>query len=117
MDETAQERVWLLLSDLFVDTVHTERGLREIGVALKRTGFSADEVERILRKEVAPVCGRWMRYPTIGPWPMFDPEDLKQRIRAHLNRPWYKPPLIGVGLFGLSDVKRSWEIVRAAMAN
>ena len=118
MDESAKEKVWLLLSDLFVDTDHPKRYLQEIGVALKRTGFSANEVEKILRKEVAPICARWMRYPgAIGPWPMFDPEHLKQRIRAHLDRPWYKSPLIGTGLFGLSGVKRSWEIVRDAMEN
>jgi|SRR5690348_12900356 hypothetical protein len=117
MDESAKEKVWVLLSDLFVDTVHTERELTAIGAALKGTGCSADDVEKILRKEVAPVCGRWMRYPTIGPWPMWDPEDVKQRVRAYLNRPWYKPRLMGMGLFGLSDVERSWEIVRHAMEN
>lgn len=115
MDENSKEKVWLLLSDLFVDTEHSDRELREIGVALKGTGFSADDVETILRKEVAPVCGAWMRYPTVGPWPMFDPDDLKQRIRAHLNRPWYKSTFVSIGLSGLPGLKSSWKVVRDAM--
>ena len=118
MKDSAKEKVWLLLSDLFVDTDLPERELREIGAALKRTGFSADEVEKMLRKEVAPVCARWMRYPgAIGPWPAFDPEELKLRIRTYLNRPWYRAPLMGGGLFGLPGVKRSWRIVRDTMEN
>ena len=118
MTESAKEKVWFLLSDLFVDTDHPERELREMAVALKRTGFSTDEVEKILHHEVAPVCGRWMRYGgAIGLWPMFDQAALKQRIHKHLVRPWYKPPLVNTGLLGLSSVQRDWEIVRDAMEN
>jgi len=117
MTVSAREKVWFLLADLFVDTDHAERELRAIGVALKQTGFSVDDVETILRKEVAPVCGRWMRSGAIGPWPMFDEEELRQRIEVYLNRPWYQPPPINTGLLGLSGVKRAWRIVRNAMEN
>lgn len=116
MTTSAKENVWFLLSNLFVDTDHSEEELREIGVALKKTGCSVEDVEKILRSEVAPVCGRWMHYPgAIGPWPMFDREELKQRIQAYLNRPWHQPPLINSGLWGLSRVKRAWGTVRDAM--
>lgn len=62
MSTSAREAVWVLLSDLFVDSENTERDLRAIGQALKKTGFSVGEVKLILRKEVAPVCGKWMFY-------------------------------------------------------
>ena len=73
----ARETIWWLLSDLFVDTTHTEDDLRRLGAALKKTGCGVEDLERILRYEVAPVCGTWMSYPgAIGPWPQFDPQDI-----------------------------------------
>ena len=115
MNASAKEQVWFLLSDLFVDTEWSERELRGIGVALRDTGFSSKDVEKILRAEVAPVCGRWMRYPSIGPWPMFDREWVRLNIQKYLERPWYIMPFFGGGLWGLGSVKRDWTIVRAAM--
>ena len=116
MSTNAREAVWLLLSDLFVDTDHTTQELCAIGQSLKKTGFSVEEVEAILRREVAPVCGRWMLYPgAIGPWPGFDEEDLKQRINAEMSKPWHKPPLFSAGLWLPLGIKRQWEVVRNAM--
>jgi hypothetical protein len=66
MSTATRQKVWALLSDLFVDTENSEQELRAIGQVLKTTGFSVAEVELILRKEVAPVCGRWM----VNPGPM-----------------------------------------------
>ena len=116
MSTGTREKVWVLLSDLFVDTENTEQDLRAIGRVLKTTGFSVAEVELILRKEVAPVCGQWMVNPgAIGPWPLFDEEDLKQGIRNHLGKPWWRPPLTGIGLWRLPGVRRQWRVVRDAM--
>jgi len=109
------EEIWILLSDLFVDTEHTVDELIMLGKALKKTGCPIKEIERILKYEVAPVCGKWMRYPTVGPWPMFDEKDLLSRIQKHIERPWYSPPLIKNGLFGLGHVKKEWERVKAAI--
>jgi hypothetical protein len=116
MSTSAREVVWVLLSELFVDTEHTERDLRAIGQALKKTGFSVGEVKLILRKEVAPVCGKWMFYPgAIGPWPLFDEEALKQKIKERIGKPWYRPPLMVVGLWCLLGVRREWRVVQDAM--
>lgn len=116
MSTKSREAVWILLSRLFVDTENIDQDLLVIGRSLKKTGFSVNEVETILRREVAPVCGQWMLYPgAIGPWPMFDEADLKKKIKERLSKPWYKPPLFHTGLMLMPSVKREWEIVRNAM--
>ena len=115
MHRPRNEDIWLLLSELFVDTEHTVDDLVALAKALKQTGCPVNEIERILKHEVAPVCGRWMRYPTIGPWPMFDKEALLISIRKHIERPWYRPVLIKNGLWGLDHVKQDWEIVKSAI--
>jgi len=111
MNVSARRRVWLLLSDLFVDTEWSDEELRAIGAALKQTGFSANEVEAILRGEVAPVCGRWMRWPSIGPWPAFDSDWVNESVEKYLHR----PPFFRLGLWGLPGVRRDWKVVRDAM--
>jgi hypothetical protein len=116
MSPIPREAVWVLLSELFVDTAHTKNDLLAIGKALRETGFSAEEVEHILRREVAPVCGRWMFYPgVVGPWPMFDEQELKRMIEERLQKPWYKQPLFNTGFLFMPGVKHEWEIVRNAM--
>ena len=116
MSVDTRESVWWLLSDLFVDTARTDDELRRLGVALKKTGFGADEVERILRREVAPVCGRWMAHPgAIGPWPQFDRHGIEARIHAYVQRPWYKGPLFGAPLWLFPGVRREWSVVKRAM--
>ena len=109
------EKIWILLSNLFVDTEYSVDELIMLGKAIKSTGASVKEIEGILKYEVAPVCGKWMRYPTIGPWPMFDEIDLLPRIQKHIERPWWLPPLIKNGLFSLGHVKKEWEIVKTAI--
>ena len=111
MNASARQRVWFLLSDLFVDTEWSAEDLRAIGTALKHTGFSANEVEAILRTEVAPVCGRWMRWPSIGPWPAFDPDWVNESIEKYLRR----QPIFRLGLWGLPGARRDWRVVRNAM--
>ena len=111
MDFGTRHRVWYLLSDLFVDTELTDEQLCRIGVALKQTGLSSNDVEKILRREVAPVCGAWMRWPSIGPWPAFEPEWVKESIERYLSR----PALFRLGLWSYPGVRRSWKIVRAEM--
>jgi hypothetical protein len=116
MSVDTRESVWWLLSDLFVDQAHTDDELRRLGVALKKTGVNSGEVERILRREVAPVCGRWMTQPgAIGSWPRFDRQGIAVRIRAYVQRPWYKGPLFGAPLWLFPGVRRDWSVVKRAM--
>jgi len=116
MNTKPREAVWILLSELFVDTAHTKKDLLAMGKSLRETGFSVEEVETILRREVAPVCGQWMLYPgAIGPWPMVEAQALKEKIEERLRKPWYKRPLFTTGLMLMPGVKREWEILRNAM--
>jgi hypothetical protein len=116
MSTKPREALWVLLSELFVDTEHTKKDLLAIGKSLRETGFSVEEVETILLREVAPVCGRWMLYPgAIGPWPMVDEQELKEKIEERLRKPWYKQSLFNKGLMFMPGVKRKWENIRNAM--
>ncbi|MDB5897070.1 MAG: hypothetical protein JWP22_1441 [Ramlibacter sp.] len=116
MNTTSRQAVWILLSELFVDTEHTKDDLRILARSLQETGFPLHEIETILCREVAPVCGRWMLYPgAIGPWPAFQEQELRERIDARLHKPWYKPPFFHTGLWGMPGVRREWTIVRNAL--
>jgi hypothetical protein len=117
MTTPSREAAWMLLSALFVDTQNTPEDLRDLGRSLQATGFTVDDVEAILRREVAPVCGEWMRHPgAIGPWPMFEEQELKERIEAHLRKSSCKPPwLRRPGLLLPSGVRREWKLVRDGM--
>jgi len=110
-----REDVWWLLSDLFVDTTRTEDDLLRLGKSLAKFGFSIIELEQILKKEVAPVAGRWMNYPTVGPWPCFDREDLERGIQENLRRPWYAKRRWG--LFNPSWLVREWSVVKRGLAS
>jgi hypothetical protein len=116
MTTPSRETAWMLLSALFVDTQNTPEDLRDLGRSLQATGLSVDEIEAILRREVAPVCGAWMRQPgAIGPWPMFEEQEIKERIEAHLRKPSRKPPWFRPGLRLPSGVQREWKLVRDGM--
>jgi hypothetical protein len=114
-----REQVWTLLSDLFVDTTLQERDLRTLGRLLREAGARPDETERVLRTEVAPVCGRWMLYGggAVGPWPAFDAVELKRDIELYIQTPWYRrrPLLAPLTLWYLLGVRRDWQVVRDEM--
>jgi len=112
---TTREKIWIILSDLFIDTELTPAELNAIGLALRDTGESCERIEQILREEVAPVCGQWMLYPTVGPWPKFDEVDLIGKITKYISRPWYRFPILKLGLFGLRQVREDWSHVKRAM--
>ena len=47
MNLKPREAVWILLSELFVDTELAKEDLHAIGTSLQETGFSVDEIEAI----------------------------------------------------------------------
>jgi len=113
-----RRRAWILLSELFIDTDHRTEDLRALGRALSNLGTSPDEMERILREEVAPVCGRWMLYSSpVGPWPAFDEDDLVTNINQYVQTPWHgrRPLLAPFTLWLLAGVRGDWRAVKLAM--
>lgn len=111
---SSREDAWELLSELFVDTERSEDDLVLLARRLKGVGYSLEDLDYFLKKEVAPIAGRWMQYPgAIGAWPGFDRDDLEIRIRENLQRPWYRRQRVWLA----RSVRREWSIVQAAMRN
>jgi hypothetical protein len=111
----ARERAWELLSELFVDTEHDEAALLALGRNLADTKFGATTLEIILREEVAPIAGAWMRWPTVGPWPGFDTSALNAKIRAYIERPWYSLNFRARALESYPGVAEDWSVARRAL--
>jgi hypothetical protein len=107
MTVSARHKVWFILSDLFVDTEWSIEDLRRMGISLKGTGFSASEIEAILRTEVAPVCF----WGLIGPWPDVDQDWLIESIEKYLRR----PSLFRRKTWGFPSAREKWKVVRYAM--
>ncbi|MBS2033917.1 hypothetical protein JST97_02965 [bacterium] len=81
MAELSQrERLWLALSELFLDTESRGELPRLAHVALS-SGFSWDMVERIYLEEVAPVAGPNL-FDLAGDWAGFPPDWLFAQIRG-----------------------------------
>lgn len=88
-DWKPRQRVWIALSDLFLDTdvsLHFDYITRELVPA----PFTLDELDMILRDEVAPVF-----LPNLlvvaGEWAGFPEERVAQKIGAYLRRPgWWR---------------------------
>jgi len=109
-----REEIWHALSELFVDTEHSTAELEALGRRLRTLGSDTTTLETILREEVAPVAGSWMRWPTVGPWPGFDREHLAAKIRAHIARPWFAPPYGTRTLASYPGIAEDWSVVRGA---
>ena len=119
-DFSQREKVWVLLSELFVDTELGEDDLRGIGEMLAKEGISASEAEQILHDDVAPVCGRWMIFgAAVGPWPAFDEASLKRAIAHHAKPGWqpWRRAVRALAWWALPGIRRDWQMVRNAMPN
>lgn len=88
-DLTERQRVWVALSDLFLDTdvtLHFDYIERE----LTASPFTIDEIDAILRDEVAPIC-LFNLYDIAGEWAGFRADWLIKAIEAYLSRPrWFR---------------------------
>ena len=86
-------QVWDAFSELFLDSYRTEEELQHLAEIIADSPFSNDELEHILRQEVAPVCaGNLFCWPG-GEWLMFPPDELIAGcLRRQVKHP-YKPGL------------------------
>jgi len=84
LDLATRRPVWEALSTLFLDTdVSLLRDYR--ARLLAASPYGIEELERILRDEVFPVCS-WNMFSVAGEWAGFDPEWLEARIIRRLDR-------------------------------
>lgn len=83
--------VWTALSNLFVGSVLDEVDYRSIADALAASGYSLEELDRVLRDEVAPVFATNL---SLSPTPEmlgWSDEGVRELVLAHLRRqrhPW-----------------------------
>jgi hypothetical protein len=73
-----RKKAWVLLSDLFLDTEHSDAYLAGIASGLSELGLPRDEIVRIFEHEVAPACVVNL-YAVAGEWAGFDEEWLTKR--------------------------------------
>ncbi|WP_043241772.1 DUF7079 family protein [Pseudomonas solani] len=85
MSDAARERVWLALSELWLDTQRDEANLRVIADTLRASALPPAELEAIYLYEVAPVV--WLNaWSVAGEWIGFDPEWLFEHCRVNRAR-------------------------------
>lgn len=81
----SREDVWLLLSELWLDTQLDGFGLRHIADQLRTSGLARAELESIYLYEVAPVV--WLNHWSVaGVWDGFDPQWLSEACRRNQQR-------------------------------
>lgn len=72
METAEREALWVALADLWLDTELDEAWLRRIAEAVRASGCDPFELERVLRRELAPFLNGNVRTPA-GEWAGFDP--------------------------------------------
>ena len=88
-NDLARKRpVWLVLSELWLDTELQPEDLNRIAGVLRHSGYASKDLEQIYKFEVAPVVWRNMFpfYPGVGEWAGFDPDWLEESILTNIGR-------------------------------
>ncbi|MEL7258666.1 MAG: hypothetical protein AAFN80_12605 [Pseudomonadota bacterium] len=99
-DLSEREKVWVALSDLFLDTDVTLH-FDYIERVLLAAPMTLEDIDVILRDEVAPVCLPNL-YSVAGEWTGFSEDWLIARIETYLAKP--------VWLRRLGRKKREWQL-------
>lgn len=85
--ELARRRpVWIALSRLWLDTALDDGEIAAIAATLRAAGYPLAELERIYRREVAPVVHANSLVPA-GVWDGFDPDWLCAAARRNAEAP------------------------------
>lgn len=91
LDLEQRKKVWIVLSDLFLDT-DTKLFHENIIKVLVASPYNIGELKNIMLNEVHPVC-RWNLINPIGEWAGFDEEWLVGEILKEpsiLSKVWIK---------------------------
>ena len=111
-----RRRVWSAWSDLFLDT--ELQAAEHCGIArqLRESGYTDAQLLRILKDEVAPVCGPNL-LSVAGEWAGFDEDRLATRIQGHLAAGPFSRWLARSGMTPvLLMVRKDREAVMGALA-
>lgn len=110
LDLASRLPVWEALSTLFLDTdVSLLRDYR--AKVLAASPYEIEEIDRILRDEVFPVCS-WNLFSIAGEWAGFDPDWLVAKITRRINA----PPRMRLGFGHLLVLHgREWRATRGAV--
>ncbi|MEM6448092.1 MAG: hypothetical protein AAF704_16230 [Cyanobacteria bacterium P01_D01_bin.123] len=110
--ETHQRRkVWIVLSDLFLDTEHDDSHLHHIASVLASSGYTWEELDRILRFELAPFLGVFPA-SAVGVWEGFDPDLVCENARKRLGRPSWVVRLSVLLRLQTWMVESSWQRIK-----
>ena len=105
--------VWAALSQLFLDTELEEEQLSFIAKVIKDSPYSAGETERILFREVYPVCIANLR-SVAGEWTDFSEGELEEAIMKRLSGGWRLSHFLQLGRWMIRD---DWNRIKAFVAN
>jgi hypothetical protein len=103
--------VWSALSALYLDTELDGADHARIAGVLDRSGYSPDQLEEILYRELHPILiGNLLS--GVGEWAYFDVAWLERRILARGPRPSRFALVLGVSL-----VRSEWQTIRTRLAH
>lgn len=116
MDIKSRKPVWEALSTLFLDTdVSLDRQYRSKILASSK--FSLDELDKILKNEVYPVCAINFIDPA-GVWEGFNPDWLEEEILKKISKKTLIPPFIPNLKIGYDFfIKSEWEETKKVILN
>lgn len=101
---------WQQLSDLFLDEETTEDMLRNIARVAADCGYTDEELDDILRNEVAPAVA-FNFFDTAGTWGYFDTVWLEGKILHSSRLGYWFHRLIVVPLVMLA-LRQHWEAIK-----
>lgn len=105
--------VWAALSELFLDTELEEEQLSSIARVLAESPYTLVQAERILFREVYPVCS-WNLCCVAGEWNGFDEQWLEDAILRRSKRGW----LLGNFLqLNRPVIRNDWNRVKELFAD
>lgn len=111
--------VWLLLSELWLDTELDAADLARIAAGLRQSPYTPDQLQRIALYEVAPAV-RANLHSVAGEWAGFNPVWLRRQIVSHAPDPdGYQHPSLRQRLRAWADARHlhraGWPVIRAKL--
>lgn len=103
--------VWVALSDLYLDTELQPSDHDRIAGTIVASGYSIDEIEKILRREVGPIVGMNMLSVT-GEWTGFNEDWLVESILRYQSS-WrrFLPRFTAFGM-----IRSHWQEIQRLVA-